>query len=51
MAEEKKPAKKKVNAKAYVKIGRTCPKCGPKKRLAKHANRLSCGNCGYFERV
>ncbi|ODS42685.1 MAG: 30S ribosomal protein S27ae [Candidatus Altiarchaeales archaeon IMC4] len=29
---------------------RTCPKCGPCVFLAKHADRLSCGKCGYMER-
>jgi small subunit ribosomal protein S27Ae len=26
-----------------------CPKCGPGIFLAEHANRLSCGRCGYSE--
>lgn len=26
-----------------------CPKCGPGVFLAKHANRVSCGRCGYTE--
>jgi len=26
-----------------------CPKCGPGVFLAKHANRVSCGRCGYSE--
>jgi small subunit ribosomal protein S27Ae len=26
-----------------------CPKCGPGVFLAKHANRTSCGRCGYTE--
>jgi small subunit ribosomal protein S27Ae len=26
-----------------------CPKCGPGVFLAEHANRLSCGRCGYSE--
>src|SRR2546426_4255533 len=26
-----------------------CPKCGPGVFLARHANRVSCGRCGYTE--
>ena len=26
-----------------------CPKCGPGTFLAEHANRRSCGRCGYSE--
>lgn len=26
-----------------------CPKCGPGIFLAEHANRRSCGRCGYME--
>ncbi|MBI5159086.1 30S ribosomal protein S27ae [Candidatus Micrarchaeota archaeon] len=46
MAEEKK-AKKKF--KPYKKT-KPCPKCGSGVRLAEHANRRSCGKCGYFEK-
>ncbi len=28
---------------------RNCPKCGPGVFLAEHANRNSCGKCGYTE--
>lgn len=55
MAEEKKkpaaakPAKKEKKLKPY-KPGKTCPKCGAGVRLAEHANRRSCGKCGYFEK-
>jgi len=28
---------------------KTCPKCGKGYFLAKHANRLTCGKCGYTE--
>lgn len=41
-----KKAKEKKTFKPY-KPGRMCPKC--KSRLAEHANRLSCGKCGYAE--
>jgi len=27
----------------------SCPKCGPGVFLARHANRVSCGRCGYTE--
>ncbi|MCJ7464562.1 MAG: 30S ribosomal protein S27ae [Thermoplasmata archaeon] len=26
-----------------------CPKCGPGVFMADHANRVSCGKCGYTE--
>ncbi len=32
------------------KPGRNCPKCGPGVKLAEHADRYSCGKCGYFEK-
>jgi len=28
---------------------RSCPKCGPGIFLAEHADRRSCGRCGYSE--
>jgi len=28
---------------------KSCPKCGPGTFLAEHANRRSCGRCGYSE--
>lgn len=56
MADTKKPAaqteakpkeaKKKVIA-AYKPAGRLCPKCGS--RMATHADRNTCGRCGYTE--
>ena len=45
MAEAKKKAK---GPKKYAK-GKPCPKCGEGVRLAEHANRRSCGKCGYSE--
>lgn len=45
MAEKKKGRATKI----YVPGARYCPKCGPGVRLATHANRFSCGKCGYME--
>ncbi len=28
-----------------------CPKCGPGVHLARHKDRLSCGRCGYTEKI
>ncbi len=28
---------------------KTCPKCGVGFLMAEHANRISCGKCGYTE--
>ena len=60
MADDKKPAKPKtprIAKKDYFKLegdklSRTrkhCPKCGPGVFMAEHANRGSCGKCGYTE--
>ncbi len=49
MAEKEAAPKKESKAKkikAY-KPGKQCPKCG--RRMAEHANRFSCGKCGYAE--
>lgn len=43
MAEKKKQPKK-------YSPGKSCPKCGAGVRLAQHADRLSCGKCGYMEK-
>jgi small subunit ribosomal protein S27Ae len=32
-----------------VRKKNTCPKCGDGVFLAEHANRVSCGKCGYTE--
>lgn len=32
-----------------VRKGQSCPRCGDGVFLASHANRLSCGKCGYTE--
>ncbi|MEK6843385.1 MAG: 30S ribosomal protein S27ae [Candidatus Micrarchaeota archaeon] len=46
MAEAKKKAK--GAHKAYDFKRRKCPKCAS--GLANHADRLSCGKCGYMEK-
>ncbi len=59
MADEKKkeakpttktPSAKKQKVTKPYKPGKNCPKCGSGIRLAEHANRRSCGKCGYFEK-
>ena len=56
MAEEKKQKKKKKTSKKYVlyegskRKNKFCPKCGPGVFLANHANRITCGTCGYMEK-
>ena len=32
-----------------IRKNRTCPKCGDGVFMAEHADRLSCGKCGYTE--
>ncbi len=48
--EEKAKPKKEKKGKATkpYKKGKHCPKCGPGVNLAEHANRSSCGKCGYY---
>ena len=52
------PAKKKsysasklyeVSGDTLKRTKQSCPKCGPGIYLAKHANRTTCGKCGYTE--
>ncbi len=38
-----------VKGDALTRTHRTCPKCGPGWFLAEHADRRSCGHCGYME--
>lgn len=38
-----------VKADALTRTHKACPKCGPGIFLAEHANRRSCGRCGYSE--
>ena len=61
MADKKAPAKggaKGANLKSRMyevkdgkvtRKGQTCPRCGDGVFLASHADRLSCGKCGYTE--
>lgn len=32
-----------------MRARQNCPKCGPGVFLAQHADRVSCGRCGYTE--
>ena len=61
--EEKKPEKKekpkapkrriqvhklfKVDGDSLTRLRKECPRCGKGYFMAQHANRLTCGNCGY----
>jgi ubiquitin-small subunit ribosomal protein S27Ae len=38
-----------VSGEALTRTHKTCPKCGPGTFLAEHADRRSCGKCGYSE--
>jgi ubiquitin-small subunit ribosomal protein S27Ae len=38
-----------VKGDALARTHKSCPKCGPGIFLAEHANRRSCGRCGYSE--
>lgn len=60
MAAKKAPAKSKkkgysvagiyeVSGETLKRKRRTCPKCGPSFYMAEHANRSTCGKCGYTE--
>lgn len=39
----------KVEDNKLVRSRQHCPKCGPGVFLAQHADRVSCGRCGYTE--
>ncbi len=41
----------KVEDGKLVRKGKFCPKCGPGVFLAQHADRLTCGRCGYSEQT
>ncbi len=38
-----------VQGDKLIRKKRTCPKCGDGVFMAEHADRLSCGKCGYTE--
>jgi small subunit ribosomal protein S27Ae len=39
----------KIDGKRIERLRKECPKCGPGVYMAVHADRVSCGNCGYTE--
>ncbi len=39
----------KVEGDRLTRSRSSCPKCGPGVFLAQHADRVSCGRCGYTE--
>jgi small subunit ribosomal protein S27Ae len=39
----------KVEGDKLTRTRKHCPKCGPGVFMAEHANRVSCGRCGYTE--
>ncbi len=39
----------KVEGDRIERLRTHCPKCGPGTFLARHADRVSCGRCGYTE--
>ncbi|MEM2943774.1 MAG: 30S ribosomal protein S27ae [Methanomassiliicoccales archaeon] len=38
-----------INSGKLERKKKHCPKCGPGVFLAEHADRISCGKCGYTE--
>lgn len=38
-----------VSGNKIERKNKSCPKCGSGVFMAKHANRLTCGNCRYTE--
>ncbi len=38
-----------IKGEALSRTHKSCPKCGPGIFLAEHADRRSCGHCGYSE--
>ncbi|MGA8302288.1 MAG: 30S ribosomal protein S27ae [Thermoplasmata archaeon] len=38
-----------VKGETLTRTHKSCPKCGPGIFLAEHADRRSCGKCGYSE--
>ena len=59
MSESEKAVKKKVSPKVWrfyrveagklIKIKKECPRCGRGYFLGEHADRYTCGKCGYTE--
>jgi small subunit ribosomal protein S27Ae len=39
----------KIDGNRIERQRRECPKCGPGVYMAVHADRISCGKCGYTE--
>jgi len=39
----------KVEGGKVTRTRKHCPKCGPGVFMGEHANRVSCGKCGYTE--
>ncbi len=40
----------KVSGERLERTRQNCPKCGPGVFMGEHANRVSCGKCGYIAR-
>jgi ubiquitin-small subunit ribosomal protein S27Ae len=38
-----------IKGETLSRTHKSCPKCGPGSFLAEHADRRSCGRCGYSE--
>ncbi len=41
----------KINGDKVERLKKHCPKCGPGVFLAQHKDRLTCGKCGYMEKI
>ena len=39
----------KLDGEYIERLRKECPKCGPGTYMAEHADRVSCGKCGYTE--
>jgi small subunit ribosomal protein S27Ae len=39
----------KIEGERIERLRKECPKCGPGFFMAEHADRTSCGKCGYTE--
>ncbi|MDD9954570.1 MAG: 30S ribosomal protein S27ae [Candidatus Woesearchaeota archaeon] len=40
----------KIDGDSLKREGKFCPKCGPGIFMASHADRVTCGKCGYMEK-